>query len=126
MQIPGPGHPIDIQPVAQAVTVLVDEVVVMRSLHALVMLEADYRPVYYFPVDDVPFGALERSSTLSFCPYKGDCSYFHLCVGGRRIIDAGWEYQHPYLPVAKIAGHIAFYDSKVRLAIQADPEPRSG
>ena len=44
MQIPGPGHPIEIQPVAYAVAVLVDEVVSIPSLHALVMLEADCAP----------------------------------------------------------------------------------
>jgi uncharacterized protein (DUF427 family) len=56
---------------------------------------------------------LVRSDRSTYCPYKGDASYFSILVGGERSIDAVWTYETPYAAVAGIKGHLAFYPDRV-------------
>lgn len=58
-------------------------------------------------------GALEASATASYCPYKGDASYFSIPAGGERSIDAIWTYEAPFEAVAAIESHLAFYPDRV-------------
>ena len=74
------------------------------------MREAHYPQVVYFPRESVDMSALERSAHASWCPYKGEASYVSLAGGAR---DIGWSYQTPFPAMQAIAGHIAFYASKV-------------
>lgn len=57
--------------------------------------------------------ALERSETESYCPFKGDASYYSIPAGGARSGDAIWTYEAPYEAVAGIKDHIAFYPDRV-------------
>jgi uncharacterized protein (DUF427 family) len=58
-------------------------------------------------------GALARTAHASYCPYKGDASYFSIEAGGRRAENAVWSYEAPFAAVAAIKDHLAFYDEKV-------------
>ncbi len=57
--------------------------------------------------------ALTRSQTATYCPYKGDASYFSIPAGGDRATDAIWSYEAPYEAVAAIKGFLAFYPDRV-------------
>jgi uncharacterized protein (DUF427 family) len=98
--------------------------VVADTRNALTLQEADYPPVQYVPLADVDQGELERTSTETYCPYKGDASYYSIAVGGDKAVDAVWEYQNPRDAVAAIKGHVAFYPSRVdSIDIEADGDP---
>jgi uncharacterized protein (DUF427 family) len=56
---------------------------------------------------------LARTDNATYCPYKGDASYFSIPVGGERSIDAVWSYEAPYPAVAGIKDHLAFYPDRV-------------
>jgi len=56
---------------------------------------------------------LARSDRSTYCPYKGDASYFSIPLGGERSIDAVWTYETPYAAVAGIEDHLAFYPDRV-------------
>ncbi len=84
--------------------------VIAQSAQALLMREAHYPQVVYFPRESVDMSALERSPTTSWCPYKGEASYVSLADGAR---DIGWSYETPLPAMEAIAGHIAFYAGKV-------------
>ena len=56
---------------------------------------------------------LERSTRSTYCPYKGECSYFSIPSAGARGVDAVWTYEAPYDAVASIKGHLAFYPERV-------------
>jgi uncharacterized protein (DUF427 family) len=56
---------------------------------------------------------LERTDHATYCPYKGECSYYSIPAGGERAINAVWTYEKPYDAVAEIAGHLAFYPNRV-------------
>lgn len=57
--------------------------------------------------------ALVRSETTSYCPYKGQASYFSIPSGGERSIDAVWTYEAPHEVVVEIKDHLAFYPDRV-------------
>jgi uncharacterized protein (DUF427 family) len=113
IKFPNADHPIAIVPVAGRVRVLVGGKVVADTGMALLMLESDYAPVHYIPLRDVDMELIEPSDNLSYCPYKGDATYFNVIAGGRRAIDAVWAYEEPYDAVAVIKDHVAFYPDRV-------------
>ena len=56
---------------------------------------------------------LERTDHATYCPYKGDCSYFSIPLGGERSANAVWTYEVPHESVSAITGHLAFYPDRV-------------
>ena len=56
---------------------------------------------------------LTRTDHVTYCPYKGDCSYFSIPLGGARSINAVWSYGMPYPAVSAIKDHLAFYPDRV-------------
>ena len=56
---------------------------------------------------------LQRSQHTTYCPYKGDCSYFSIPAGGEKSANAVWTYESPYAAVGPIKDHLAFYPDRV-------------
>jgi uncharacterized protein (DUF427 family) len=109
-KIPGPDHPITIEPHAGRVTVRVAGTLVADTTAALSLQEADYPAVLYIPRADVVDAHLARTETSTYCPYKGDASYYTVeAQDGTVVQDAIWSYEQPYPEVAEITGHVAFY-----------------
>jgi uncharacterized protein (DUF427 family) len=113
MKLPGPDHPISIVPAGSQVIVRVAGTEVANSRDALILREAAYPPVLYVPRKDANMSLLSRTAHTTYCPYKGDCSYFSVAIGGPKSVNAVWTYEHPYAAVAEIQGHLAFYPDRV-------------
>jgi uncharacterized protein (DUF427 family) len=113
MKEPGPDHPITIVPSGVTVRVTVGGRVVAESSRALVLRESDYPPVYYVPREDAEMSLLTRTTHSTYCPYKGDCSYYSIPAGGSKSANAVWTYEHPFEAVARIKDHLAFYPTRV-------------
>jgi uncharacterized protein (DUF427 family) len=121
MKLPGPDHPITIEPSRSRVVVSVGKAEIVNSVNALILREANYPPVLYIPRKDVDMSVLTRTDHSTYCPYKGDCSYYSIAPGGAKSVNAVWTYEHPYAAVAEIQGHLAFYRDRVdSLEIRAD------
>ena len=116
-RIPGPDHPITIEKTGVRVVARVGGQVVADSTRALTLREAAYPPVQYLPLDDVDPALLAPSDTGTYCPYKGDASYYSLVLPGTELTDAVWSYREPYPSVAEIAGHVAFYPDRVEVVV---------
>ena len=110
---PGPDHPISIRHNHACVVVSVAGRVLADTRNALTLREADYPLVQYIPREDVDFTQLERTDHATYCPYKGDCSYYSIPAGGKKSVNAVWTYEDPYPAVAQIKGHVAFYPDRV-------------
>ena len=110
---PSADHPITVTPTGGRVVVTVEGLVIADSLAALTLQEADYPAVQYIPRSDVNLEVLFRTGTATYCPYKGDASYF----GTGTVDDVAWSYEHPYPAVAAIAGHLAFYPDRAEVTI---------
>jgi uncharacterized protein (DUF427 family) len=113
VKIPGPDHPITIEPNPKRITVTLAGRTVADTTAALILREAAYPAVHYIPLKDVDRSLLERTDHASYCPYKGDASYYSLPVGGERSVNAIWTYEAPYDAVAAIKDHVAFYPDRV-------------
>jgi uncharacterized protein (DUF427 family) len=113
VKTPGPDHPIMIERNPAHVVVTIAGRVVADTRDALSLREATYPSVQYIPRRDVDMSLLERTDHSSYCPYKGDCSYFSIPLGGDRSTNAVWSYETPYPAVAAIKDHLAFYPSRV-------------
>src|SRR5512142_1624070 len=110
VKVPDAAHPITIRPTGSRVIVRVGGVKVAESDKALSLAEASSPVVQYIPVADVDHGLLVPTGTQTYCPYKGDASYYTVRTpDGRTEDDLIWTYEHPYDAVAEIAGHVAFY-----------------
>jgi uncharacterized protein (DUF427 family) len=113
VKIPNSEHPITIERNGTRVRVTVAGRVVAETTRALTLRESDYPPVQYVPRDDVDMSVLERSDNQSYCPYKGDASYYSITIGGSRGKNAVWTYEAPYQAVAEIKEYVAFYPDRV-------------
>ncbi len=111
--LPGPRHPIIVRQAPVRVVVRVAGRVIADSTSALTVHEADYAPVLYIPREDVDMTALDRTSHVSYCPFKGEAAYYSIPVAGERGINAVWTYEEPYDAVAGIEDHLAFYGNRV-------------
>lgn len=78
-----------------------------------ILKEASYPPVQYIPRKDVDMKLLQRTDHSTYCPFKGDASYYSIPSGGERSMNAVWTYENPYPAVAQIKDYVAFYPSRV-------------
>ncbi len=113
VKIPGPDHPITIEKNGDRIVVSVAGRVIADTKDSLTLQEAKYPAVHYIPRKDVDMTLLERTAHQTYCPYKGDSSYFSIPVGGERSVNAVWTYENPYEAVAGIKDHVAFYTDRV-------------
>jgi uncharacterized protein (DUF427 family) len=124
IRIPGPDHPISVTPTKERVTASVDGKLIADSREALTLQEAAYPPVQYIPRKDVDMTQLQRSAHQTYCPYKGECSYFSIPAGGERMVNAVWSYEAPYAAVSAIRDLLAFYPDRVDIIeIDSDGQP---
>jgi uncharacterized protein (DUF427 family) len=113
VKIPGPDHPITIEANASRVLVRVGGKIVAYTTNAISLREASYPPVQYIPRRDVNMAELTRSEHTTYCPYKGDASYYSIPAGGDRSLNAVWTYETPFEAMARIKDYVAFYPDRV-------------
>lgn len=80
-----------------------------ESTAVLELTEGSRDPVLYFPRSDIAMAFLDATDTTTHCPHKGDASYFSIVTKSTTLKDVAWSYETPLEPVARIAGHLAFY-----------------
>jgi uncharacterized protein (DUF427 family) len=115
IKIPGPDHSISIAANPSRMGVSLNGQVLADTLRALTLSEAKYPDVHYIPRGDVDMAALTRSEHATYCPFKGDCSYYSLPGTEERGVNAVWTYEQPFPAVKEIAGHLAFYADRVEI-----------
>jgi uncharacterized protein (DUF427 family) len=114
------GHPrspyarVDAIRSSRHIRVELDGVVLAESAAPVLLFETGLPNRHYIQRTDVFFAHLERSDTVTYCPYKGTTSdYWSAVVGGKAHRDIAWSYAYPSAQVLQIAGLIAFYDERV-------------
>ncbi|MCR9281365.1 MAG: DUF427 domain-containing protein [Rhodobacteraceae bacterium] len=107
-----PDHLMVIKDVPRRIRIYQGAALLADSINAVRVLEIGksfYDPVIYVPEADIKtrFGYVDKST---HCPIKGDASY--ISHDGEEI---GWVYRSPVPMAEKLAGHYAFWPSKVRI-----------
>jgi uncharacterized protein (DUF427 family) len=113
VRVPGPDHPISIERTDGRVIVKVAGRVVADTREALTLREANHPAVQYVPRQDADMTLLTRTAHATYCPYKGDCAYYSIPIGGARSTNAVWTYETPYPAVASIKEYLAFYPDRI-------------
>jgi uncharacterized protein (DUF427 family) len=102
-------HRIDIRRTSRRLVVRSGDTIIAETSRPLVLYESGFAPRWYVPRDDVDESRLASTSTETFCPYKGICSYYD--IGGAR--HAAWSYHDAYTEVDRISDYISFEPDKV-------------
>lgn len=123
MKIPGPDHPITLSAAPGAVEALFGGHLIARSEDVLMLAEASYPPVAYFPRADVEMAVFAKTARQTHCPYKGEASYYSLERDGQVVENVAWSYEDPYPAMAAIKGRLAFYPNVVSLKTEAGAGP---
>lgn len=119
---PTAGRALYLEPTAKRIRVIVDDEVIADSVRVMILHEGGSQPVYYLPPEDVRDDLLEPSETTTYCPKKGDASYYSIRVGDRVATDAAWYYPDPIEGAPPIAGLIAFYWERVDHWLEEEEE----
>ena len=64
---------------------------------------------HYFPVSAINKAYFSDSSSNTFCPWKGEASYYNIEVDGEVNKDAAWYYADPKEAANNIRGRVAFW-----------------
>ena len=105
-----PAPHIKTRPAGTTVRVTVSGEVIAETKDALELKEGDYPVVYYVPRKDVKMDRLVRTSHQTYCPFKGQASYYSLKDGAQNAV---WSYEQPYEEMSVIKERLAFYPDKV-------------
>ncbi|OSC42052.1 DUF427 domain-containing protein [Mycobacterium decipiens] len=115
---PSADHPITIEPTKGRVRVRINGETVADTSEALQLQESTLPVVHYIPLSDVVQDRLTRTDTSTYCPFKGEASYYSVTTqAGDTVDDVIWTYDEPYPAVAAIAGHVAFYPNKAEISV---------
>ncbi|MDD7812128.1 DUF427 domain-containing protein [Mycobacterium sp. CSUR Q5927] len=115
---PTAEYPITVAPTGRHVTVRIGGEVIADTDAALTLQESTHPAVHYIPIADVRSDLLTRTETTSYCPFKGDATYYSVTTAtGQTVADAIWTYEQPFDAVAAIAGHVAFYPDKADISV---------
>jgi uncharacterized protein (DUF427 family) len=110
-----PDYRVDLDANPKRVRARLGDEVVADSGGTLIVRETKHDPVVYFPRQDVRFDLLERTDHETFCPFKGQASYWSLRVGDRAEENVVWSYEDPFEQVAGLEDYVAFYPDRVEL-----------
>jgi uncharacterized protein (DUF427 family) len=120
-----PYHRVDARRSARPVRIEVDGDVVAETTRARLVFETNLPLRFYVPREDVAV-ELHASARRTFCPYKGQASYWSIDAGGRRREDLGWSYEQPLPDVVAITGLVAFWDERVDVFVDGERRERPG
>jgi uncharacterized protein (DUF427 family) len=112
-----PHTRIDVLPSSRHVRVLIDGEVVADTHRPWLLFETGLPVRYYLPKVDVRMELFEPTETHTYCPYKGVASYWSAVIDGRRHDDVVWSYPYPLPESLRIAGLLAFYDTKATIEV---------
>ena len=121
-------RPPRVEPSARRARVVLGGVTIADSTRALRVLETSHPPVLYLPPGDILAGTLTAVRKRTWCEFKGATSYFDVAAGGRTEAAAAWTFEKPVPGFEAIAGHVAFYPSRMDACFLDDEQvqPQEG
>jgi uncharacterized protein (DUF427 family) len=117
-----PGYRITFEESPRRVRVSFAGEAIVDARHARLLHETKHIPVYYFHQDEVRMDLFEPTGHHTYCPFKGEASYWTLRVGDRSAENAMWGYPAPYDEVDTIKDYVALYWDKMDNWYEEDEE----
>jgi uncharacterized protein (DUF427 family) len=120
-----PFHRVDVLRTDRPLRIEIDGEVVAETSRARLLFETRLPTRFYVPREDV-LATLEPSDQRSYCPYKGQASYWSVEVGDRRYQDVAWSYEDPLPDLPTVTGLIAFWNERVDIVFDGERHSRPG
>jgi len=102
--------------------VKIGDSVIVDTTNAILVKEVSSKgthpPVLYFPIEDTRKEFLIPTDLHTFCPIKGEASYYSLLVDGKTLENVAWYYPKPSEQVKEISNYLSFYLDKVDLVTE--------
>jgi uncharacterized protein (DUF427 family) len=118
-----PFHRVDVRASSRHVQLSLDGHVLADTSRPRLVFETLLPVRYYVPSDDVT-ADLRPSGTRTWCPYKGQASYWSVAVGDRVVPDLVWSYREPLADAGELGGCLAFFDERLDLVVDGVPRAR--
>jgi len=122
-----PYKRVDVLHSSRRIKVVLDDIVLAETNHPWLLFETGLPTRYYFSKPDVRMDLLERSETVTRCPYKGEAHHYSIKIDNELQQDLAWSYDYPVLECAKIQGLIGFLNEKIDIYEDGEllPRPKS-
>lgn len=92
----------------QRVRVWAGDVLIADTRAALELRETGYPARQYIPRRDIATVRLRQSATVTFCPFKGNATYYSIELDDNVLQDVAWSYEDPFPAMTAIKGRLAF------------------
>jgi uncharacterized protein (DUF427 family) len=112
-----PGHTIKIVPTAAHVEVRVGGWLLATTDRAMKLDETGLPSRYYLPPDDVQMELLRPTTFHTYCPFKGEASYWSLDIDGEIHDGIVWSYETPTAQAADVRGMLSFYPDRTEVTV---------
>lgn len=113
-----PGHLLRLMHAGRRVRVRFNGELLADSTRALELFEGEYAPVFYLPREDVKMDLLTPTESVTWCPFKGEASYWSIDAAGTDGQDAVWSYEDPFVEMADLQNYMSFYPNKVEIEVE--------
>lgn len=109
-----PYHRIDCVRSQRHLRVELRSLVLVDTREVTSLFETGSMPRLYVDKKHVRMDCLIASPTVSYCPYKGQASYWSARIQGQTIPDVAWSYEDPTPESSRIAGLLSFYPERAK------------
>ena len=103
-----PYHRVECLRSARRLRVEVAGVVLVDTTETVAVYETALEPRLYVKAEHVRPGLLVPGEATTFCPYKGQASYWTAVAGGERVEDVAWSYEDPLPAAMPLRGLLSF------------------
>jgi uncharacterized protein (DUF427 family) len=117
-----PYHRVDCVRTSRRLQVEVAGATLVDTAETMGVYETALAPRLYVARDHVRTDLLVPSDTATYCPYKGEASYWTATVGDTVVEDVAWSYDDP-LPESLPIREMLAFDPTRATVIQEFPEP---
>ena len=121
LHAPNPYHRVECVHTSRHVRVSVAGVALVDTTGVLVVYEAALEPRVYVAREVVRMDLLVPSARKTYCPYKGEASYWDAVVGDVVVEDAAWSYEQPHPEAVAVRGLLSFDDARVAVVHDIPP-----
>jgi uncharacterized protein (DUF427 family) len=119
-----PYHRVDMVRTERHIRVSLDGELLAESRRAIALFESNLPPRWYLQREDV-VAELERTDTMTRCPYKGTASYYSVKLeNGEQAKDLIWTYTEPMSVCSRIAGLLCFFNERVDIELDGELQER--
>jgi uncharacterized protein (DUF427 family) len=108
-----PYHRVDCLRSGRSLHVEAAGVTLVDTKETLAVYETALDPRLYVDPRFVRMEYLHRSTTETYCSYKGTATYWNARIGDVRIADVAWSYESPLSESAPLRRFLSFDDGKV-------------